>query len=173
MTEGCPEVRISLIAAMARNRVIGIENRLPWNLPEDLKRFRALTTGRPIVMGRKTYESIGRPLPNRENRIVTRQQGWSAPGVKVFASLFEALSAPVAEGLNSDEMFVIGGGEIYRQALPLVDRLYLTVIDQDFEGDAYFPDFSGLNLMEVASETRSEPLPYRFLTLERCKGKNR
>jgi dihydrofolate reductase len=175
---------ISLIAAMSQNRVIGIDNRLPWNLPEDLKRFRALTSNHVIVMGRKTYESIGKPLPNRENRVISRQENYSLKGARVFQTLEDALSAPiqnVAAGVGSDgkpapvlkvdEIFVIGGGEIYKQALPLADRIYLTVIDRDYEGDAFFPDFSGLKFVEVASEKRYEPLPYRFLTLER--GKNR
>jgi len=173
--------KISLIAAMSQNRVIGVGNRLPWNLPEDLKRFRTLTSGHVIVMGRKTYDSIGKPLPNRENRVITRQENYSLNGARVFATLEDALTAPIqnipagpgkdAPVLKFDEIFVIGGGEIYKQALPLADRIYLTVIDQDFEGDAFFPDFSGLKFVEVASEKRYEPLPYRFLTLER--GKNR
>jgi dihydrofolate reductase len=164
---------ISLIAAMSQNRVIGIGNHLPWNLPEDLKHFRALTSNHVIVMGRKTYESIGKPLPNRENRVITRQENYSLRGARVFATLEDALSAPIqdAPGMKTDEIFVIGGGEIYKQALPLADRIYLTVIDRDYEGDAFFPDFSGLKFVEVASEKRYEPLPYRFLTLER--GKNR
>jgi dihydrofolate reductase len=156
---------------MSQNRVIGVDNRLPWNIPEDLKRFRTLTSGHVIIMGRKTYESIGKPLPNRENRVITRQADFSVQGVGTFGSLEEALSAPIASAMAQDEIFVIGGGEIYKQALPLADRIYLTVIDQNFEGDAFFPDFSGLKFVEVASEKRYEPLPYRFLTLER--GKNR
>jgi len=178
-----------LIAAMSQNRVIGINNQLPWNIPEDLKRFRAVTANHVIVMGRKTYDSIGKPLPNRENRVITRQENYSLRGARVFPTLEDALSAPIqnipagpgtsglekdgkaAPALKFDEIFVIGGGEIYRQALPLADRIYLTVIDQDYEGDAFFPDFSGMNFVEVASEKRYEPLPYRFLTLER--GKNR
>lgn len=172
---------ISLIVAMSRNRVIGMDNRLPWNLPEDLKRFKALTTGHVIVMGRKTYDSIGKPLPNRENRVVTRQENYSLRGARVFASLADALTAPIetapagsgqsesgaAPVLTFDEIFVIGGAEIYKQALPLADRIYLTVIDKDYEGDAFFPDLSGMNFVEVASEKRYEPLPYRFLTLQR------
>jgi dihydrofolate reductase len=156
-----------LIAAMSSNRVIGVENRLPWNIPEDLKRFRALTANHVIVMGRKTFESIGRPLPGRDNRIITRQKDYRPEGVKVYSSLTDALKEPVPAELKSDEIFVIGGGEIYQQALKFADRIHLTVIDQEFEGDAYFPDFADLKFVEVASENRYEPLPYRFLTLQR------
>jgi dihydrofolate reductase len=156
-----------LIAAMSSNRVIGVENRLPWNIPEDLKRFRALTANHVIVMGRKTFESIGRPLPGRDNRIITRQKDYRPEGVKVYSSLADALKEPVPAELKSDEIFVIGGGEIYQQALKFADRIHLTVIDQEFEGDAYFPDFADLKFVEVASENRYEPLPYRFLTLQR------
>jgi dihydrofolate reductase len=158
---------ISLIAAMSSNRVIGTENRLPWSIPEDLKRFRALTAQHVIIMGRKTFESIGRPLPGRDNRVITRQKDYRPEGVKVYSSLADALKEPVPSGLKDDEIFVIGGGEIYTQALPFADRIHLTVIDQEFKGDAYFPDFADLNFVEVASENRYEPLPYRFLTLQR------
>jgi dihydrofolate reductase len=158
---------ISLIAAMSKNRVIGKNNRLPWNVPEDLKRFRALTANHVIIMGRKTFESIGRPLPGRDNRVITRQKDFSAEGVKTYGSLDAALREPVPAGLKDDEVFVIGGGEIYSQALPFADRIHLTVIDQEFDGDAFFPDFADLNFVEVASENRYEPLPFRFLTLQR------
>jgi dihydrofolate reductase len=157
---------ISLIAAMSSNRVIGVQNKLPWDIPEDLKRFRALTAGHVIIMGRKTFESIGRPLPGRDNRVVTRQKDYKPEGVKVYATLEAALAERVPDGLKDDEVFVIGGGEIYAQALPFADRLHLTVIDQEFKGDAYFPDFADLKFVEVARETRDMPLPYRFLTLQ-------
>jgi dihydrofolate reductase len=158
---------ISLIAAMSSNRVIGTENRLPWDIPEDLKRFRALTAQHVIVMGRKTFESIGRPLPGRDNRVITRQKDYHPEGVKVYSTLEAALEERVPDGMKNDEIFVIGGGEIYTQALPFADRIHLTVIDQEFKGDAYFPDFADLNFVEVAREIRDMPLPYRFLTLQR------
>lgn len=157
-----------LIAALARNRVIGGENRLLWHLPEDLKRFRALTSGHPVVMGRKTFESIGRPLPNRSNLVITRQPGWAAPGVRAFGSLEAALQA--ARGLpGAEKLFVIGGAEVYAQALPWADRLELTWIDREFEGDAFFPEFNSTEWVESAREEHSGPgeLSFAFVTLER------
>jgi dihydrofolate reductase len=158
---------ISLIAAMSSNRVIGVGNRLPWDIPEDLKRFRALTAGRVVIMGRKTFESIGRPLPGRDNRVITRQKDYRPEGAKVYSALEKALTEPVPQGMKNDEIFVIGGGEIYGQALRWADRIHLTVIDQEFQGDAFFPDFADLNFVEVARENRDMPLPFRFLTLQR------
>ena len=157
---------VSLIAAMSRNRVIGSQNRLPWHLPEDLKNFKLLTQGRPIVMGRKTYESIGRLLPGRENRIVTRQSGFVVEGARVFASLEDACRG---EG----EVFVIGGGEIYSQALAFADRVYLTVIDRDFEGDAYFPELDPDLFRETSREIHpaceGRDLSFCYVLLERKK----
>ena len=138
---------VSIIAAMADDqRVIGISNTLPWHLPEDLKHFRKMTTGHPILMGRKTYESIGRPLPKRENIVITRNANYQALGCVVKHSLEEA----IAHCTGRDEIFIIGGAELYKQAIPLADRMYLTeIIIQPpdrflvtFEGDAYFPEFS-------------------------------
>lgn len=126
---------ISLIAAMSKNRVIGNNNSLIWKLPADLKRFKELTTGTTVVMGRKTYESIGRPLPNRRNIIITRDELYSVDGCEVVNSLEEALLL-----CSLDNTFIIGGGEIYRQSLSIVDKIYLTIIHEDFEGDTYFPE---------------------------------
>ena len=127
---------IKIIVAMSKNRVIGNDNTLIWHLPEDLKRFKQLTTGNPIVMGRKTYESIGRPLPNRRNIIITRDTNYVADGCEIVNSLEEAFL------LTNSNCFVIGGGEIYRQALDKADRIYLTRIEKDFEGDTTFPNIS-------------------------------
>ena len=127
--------RLSLIVAMARNRVIGRDGKLPWHLPADLKRFRALTMGHHILMGRKTWESIGRPLPGRTSIVITRTAGYAAAGATVVHSLSEALES--ARG--DSEVFVIGGAEVYRDALPLADRIYLTELQADFEGDVLFP----------------------------------
>src|SRR5437867_8251794 len=127
---------LSIIAAMARNRVIGRDNRLPWHLPADLARFKQLTMGHWLLVGRKTYDSIGRPLPGRTIVVITRNKGFTAKGVLVAYSLAEAVR--MAAG---DEVFVAGGAQIYQQALPLARRMYLTILDQDFEGDAFFPDF--------------------------------
>ena len=130
---------LSLIAALAHQRVIGKDNRLLWHLPEDMAHFRATTRGRPVIMGRKTWESLPekfRPLPGRHNIVISRQPDYPAPGATLAASL-EAAIKLAGEG----EIFVIGGEAIYRQALPLAQRLYLTEIDRPFEGDAFFPEF--------------------------------
>ncbi len=138
---------ISIIAAMTEDqRVIGVSNTLPWHLPEDLKHFREMTTGHPILMGRKTYESIGRPLPKRENIVITRNADYQAKGCVIKHSLDEA----IAHCSGIDEIFIIGGAELYKQALNLADRMYLTEIiirplDSfliTFEGDAHFPEFN-------------------------------
>lgn len=127
---------LSLIAAMAKNRVIGRDNALPWRLPEDLRHFKATTLGKPVIMGRKTWESLGRPLPGRRNLVVSRNADYRAAGGEVFASLAAALAACCDE----PECFVIGGAELYRQALPLAQRIHLTEIGEDFAGDASFPE---------------------------------
>jgi len=131
-----PKPRIALIAAVDRNRAIGRDNRLPWHLPDDLKRFRDLTRGHAVIMGRKTFASIGRPLPNRLNVVLTRQPTYAPPGVTVLHSLDEALQACPPK----DTVFVIGGGEIYELALPLADVVYLTEVDAAVDGaDTHFP----------------------------------
>ena len=159
---------VSLIAAMSENRVIGKGNALPWQLPEDLKRFRQITKGHPVVMGRKTYESIGRPLPDRLNLVITRQSDWHAPGVEVFgsldAALDRALDVAVEKGLS--EVFIIGGGEIYAQALPRAQRLHLTRVAAQIEGDAFFPVFES-EFEEVAREGRPGDPSFAFVTYER------
>ena len=129
------EPRISLIAAVSENGVIGAQNRLPWHLPDDLRHFRAITTGHTIVTGRKNYESIGKPLPNRRNIVITHQRGYQAPGCEVVHSLTEALAMTAHE----PEVFVIGGAQLYAQALPLATRLYLTEVHATVAGDTHFP----------------------------------
>ena len=121
---------------MSKNRVIGNNNELIWKLSSDLKRFKELTTGHPVVMGRKTYESIGRPLPNRRNIIITRNSEYEVEGCEVVSSLEEALL------LSANDCFIIGGGEIYKQSLELADKIYLTLVHKDFEGDTQFPELS-------------------------------
>lgn len=137
------ETPVAMIAAMSRNRVIGVNNRLPWYLPEDLKRFKSLTQGKPLVMGRKTFESIGRALPGRLNIVITRDPHYQREGIRVCHSLDEALQLADHQALidGADEIMVMGGGEIYRQALVVADRLHLTEVDVEVEGDAFFPDF--------------------------------
>ena len=132
-------MRVSLIAAMARNRVIGRDNRLPWRLPPDLRRFKELTLGHALLVGRKTFESIGRPLPGRDMIVLSRRQGYAPEGVRVARSVQEALD--LARDAGESELFVAGGSEIYRQTLPVADRLHLTRIEEDVPGDAYFPDY--------------------------------
>lgn len=158
---------ISLIAAIDRNRVIGRDGRLPWHLPADLRHFREQTLGKPVLMGRKTFESIGKPLPGRTNIIVTRRFGYHADGCRVFDTLSAALdSCP-----DAPELMVIGGASIYVQALPLASRIYLTVIDTEVEGDAWFPEIDTGAWTETArSDHRadaSNQVDYSFRVLER------
>lgn len=156
---------ISLIAAMSQNRVIGRNGQLPWRLPADLQHFKQLTTGHTLIMGRKTFESVGKALPNRTNLVLSRQPNYSAANIEVFTTLADALAA-----VNPDEVevFVVGGGEIYAQALPLADRIYLTVVHQSFEGDAFFPDFSHEPLMETSRRDFFEgDLPFSIVQYDR------
>ncbi|PTU73016.1 dihydrofolate reductase [Pseudomonas mangrovi] len=134
---------LALIAALAANRVIGLDNRMPWHLPADLKHFKALTLGKPIIMGRKTWDSLGRPLPGRLNIVVSRQPGLRLEGAEVFADLATALARADqwASEQGVDELMLVGGAQLYEQGLPLADRLYLTRIDAEPEGDAFFPAF--------------------------------
>jgi dihydrofolate reductase len=152
--------RICVIAAMAANRVIGRNNALPWQLPADLKRFKALTMGHPVVMGRKTHESIGRPLPGRRNLVITRQRGYAAPGCDVVHSLDEALGACG----DAAEVFVIGGAELYRESLGRAHCLEFTEIHAAFEGDAVFPALAPGHWRESRREIHAaEPgIPFRF-----------
>ena len=140
--------RIALVAAVAHNGVIGADNRLPWRLPQDLQRFRALTTGHSIIMGRKTWESIGRPLSGRQNIVVTRQRDFRAPGAQVVGSIEAALAIAALP----EPVFVIGGETLYRAALPLASLLYLTEIERDFEGDARFPAYARQRWRETSRE---------------------
>ena len=132
---------LAIIVAIARNGIIGCTNEdgrgaLPWHLPEDLKHFKETTNGYPIIMGRKTWESLGRPLPNRRNVVISRQVNYVAPGAEVFTSLPAALAA-----VGDNPAFIIGGAELYRQALPLAGQLIITEVDMDAEGDTAFPPF--------------------------------
>ncbi|UCH53913.1 MAG: dihydrofolate reductase [Pseudomonadota bacterium] len=152
---------------MAQNRVIGIKNGLPWHLPNDLKHFRRITTGHPIIMGRKNFESIGKPLPQRTNIVVTRDRNYSAPGCIVVHSLAEALAA--AE--PASEAFIIGGAQIYEQALPTAKRMHLTLVHADVSGDTRFPDFVWSDWRIVDREDHNiddrHGQAYSFLTMER------
>jgi dihydrofolate reductase len=145
---------------MDRGRVIGRGNELPWHLPADLKFFKQTTLGHPILMGRKTYESIGKPLPGRQNIVLTRSADFSAEGCEVVHTPEEA----VARFAREDELFVIGGAEIFRLFMPYVDKMYITRIDYDFEGDTYFPEIEKSEWKLVSSEagTRDEKNPYDY-----------
>ncbi len=160
-------MKLSLIVAMANNRVIGIENRLPWHLPADLQHFKKITMGKPILMGRKTYESIGRPLPGRENIVLTRDKTFKPEGCTIYHSIDEALEATK----DYEEVMVIGGDSFYQQLISKADRLYLTFIDLDIKGDAFFPEYSLDEWIEVESDafsgTDETPFSYRFTVWER------
>jgi len=158
---------ISLIAAMASNRVIGINNTLPWHLPADFKHFKAITMGKPILMGRKTYESIGHPLPGRTNIIITNNSSYRAEGCHVVNSIDDALALT----RDDAEVMVIGGASFYQQTLPIAQRIYLTVIHHPFDGDAYFVEIADNEWHEVERNDydadEKNPYPYSFITFER------
>jgi len=159
--------KISIIVAMAQNRTIGVNNTLPWRCPEDLRHFKALTMGHHMIMGRKTFESIGRPLPGRTTVVVTRDRELNIEGCLVAHSLPDALAACS----NDSQIFIVGGAEIYAQAMPLVDTLYITEIQQDVTGDAHFPHFDKSAWLEAAREIRHQETPqaleYHFVTYRR------
>ena len=158
---------ISLIAAMDRNRLIGAENRLPWHLPADLQHFKALTMGKPIIMGRVTFESIGRPLPGRHNIVVTSDSAFDAEGCTVVHSVDQALAA----ASRHPEAMVIGGAALYGQLLARARRMYLTLVDGEFEGDVYFPAWATSEWRELERQDRQpddrNPHPHSFVILER------
>ncbi len=159
---------ISLIVAMAQNRTIGLNNTLPWRCPEDLKHFKALTMGHHMIMGRKTFDSIGKPLPGRTTVVVTRDRALQIEGCLVAHSLQEAIAACTGD----TEAFIVGGAELYAQALPLVDTLYITEMQQVVAGDAHFPDFDRKVWCETVREKHSQempqPLDYHFVTYRRA-----
>jgi dihydrofolate reductase len=159
--------RVSLVAALAKNRVIGAGNALPWRLPEDLWHFKTLTMGHAIIMGRKTFESIGRPLPGRTNIVVTRSPAFAAPGCTIVNSPAAALAAC----RGSDEVFVIGGAELYRALLDRTDWMHLTEIDRNFEGDAWFPEFDRQQWQEISRQpVTGAALPCAFVVYKRTQS---
>lgn len=171
MTDAHPRPRIVLVVAAAEHGVIGHEGKMPWHLPADLRRFRRITMGKPVVMGRKTFESIGRPLPGRHNIVLTRSAGWSAPGVTVAADFAEALAA-AGRGPNAaaDEVMVIGGAEIYALARPLASRIELTRIHSAPDGDTFFEAPESAQWAEVAREdhgAEGETPAHSFLSFVR------
>lgn len=164
---------ISAIAAMSENRVIGVNNQLPWHIPEDLRHFKACTLNKSIIMGRKTYESMKGPLPKRQNIVLTRQNNYSVPeGVQLFESLETALETLRSHSNEDEEVFIVGGAEVYKQSLELVDHLYLTVVEKKFEGDAFFPEVDFNQTFEITKEIKSsqtapQELSYRFIWASR------
>jgi dihydrofolate reductase len=166
-------IRLAVIVAAAENGVIGRNNKLPWHLPEDLRYFRQVTMGKPIVMGRKTFESIGRPLPGRTNIVITRNPDFRVEGVEVVRSLDEALSlaGDIAVVDGAEELVVIGGSEVYGLAIPRADRLYLTRVHASVEGDAWLPEIDWRAWRETARERHAAATPdsydYSFIVYER------
>lgn len=158
------EQKISIIAAIGKNREIGKAGGLLWRIPEDLKRFKEITMGHPIIMGRTTYQSIGRPLPGRDNIVVTRDLGFRAGGCTIVHSLEEAFQ----QAQNNNEIFIIGGGQIYQQTLPLATKLYLTLVEKEFpEADTYFPDYSEFTKIVHEENREGSSYRYKFLELEK------
>lgn len=162
---------ISLLVAMDRNHVIGYENDMPWHLPKDLKHFKEKTTGHTMIMGRKTFDSIGRVLPNRKNIILTQQKDYRINGADIIHSLDEVYER---EKQNpNEELFIIGGGNLFKQVLPYADRMYITKIDEKFAGDTYFPTFNQSNWVltkeEKGIKDDKNPYNYYFLQYDRRK----
>ena len=160
----------TLVVAMARNRVIGRDNQLPWRLPDEIAYFKRVTMGHPIVMGRRTYESIGKPLPGRQNIVVTHDRAYKAPGCTVVGSLAEAWEAAG----DAAEVCVIGGTSLFRESLPIADRIHLTLVEAEVAGDTYFPEFDRgewreTEVMRHAADER-HAYPFRILLLERKPG---
>jgi dihydrofolate reductase len=157
--------RIYLIAAVAKNGVIGANGKLPWHLPEDLKHFKNLTLGHPVIMGRRTWESLGKPLPGRENIVISRKAGFEAPGASVASTIAAAVALCSGEPLA----FVIGGAEIYAAALPLADGLVLTEIQKDYEGDTRFPDWDrqAWRVSQKETHTSTDGVRFDFVLYER------
>ena len=171
-------MKLAVIVAQSENRVIGRNNKLPWHLPEDLKYFKSVTMGKAIIMGRKTFESIGRPLPGRTNIVVSRNPDYQAAGIEVVHDLASAISK--AESLSlingNEEALIIGGSQLYGQALALTDRLYLTQVHAEVDGDAYFPAIDRQEWQQVGCEAFSadgcNPYDYSFLVLDRLSDKS-
>ena len=160
-------MKISIIVAMAQNNVIGFQNKMPWHLPAELQYFKQVTMGKPIIMGRKTYESIGKPLPGRKNIVITSQQDYQADGISIVHSLDAALQ----QVQDAPEVMIIGGAKIYEQAVHLANRMYVTVIDHCFEGDTFFPHWDTHLWQVIAQMTyaadEKNPYAYKTMTLER------
>ncbi|HVE72699.1 MAG TPA: dihydrofolate reductase [Thermoanaerobaculia bacterium] len=164
-------MKLSLLAALSTNNVIGRDNQVPWRLSTDLKRLKAMTMGHHVILGRKTYESVGRPLPGRTNVVITRQESYAPEGVTVVHSLEEAVR--VAERNGDDEAFLLGGAEIYAQAMHRADRMYLTRVHAEVDGDTWFPEFDDVSEWQLTDSEHFDAdekneYPFSFLTYERA-----
>lgn len=161
--------KIIAIVALDENHAIGLNNKLPWHLPADLRHFKEVTLGKPIIMGRKTFESIGRPLPGRKNIIVTRDKNFSAIGCDIVHSLPDAIQA----ASDVDEIFIIGGAQLFAEAMPLVQQLYLTIIHENFKGDTFFPPLNSAEWRETHREDHEVDekniYRYSFITMQRIR----
>jgi dihydrofolate reductase len=157
--------RVSMIAAMSQNYVIGKNNKLPWHIPEDMKHFRDITRGHAVIMGRKTYESMGKPLPNRINIVISRNTNYSTEGCVVVQSLEKAIEE--AKRSEAEEIFIIGGAEIYQLGLEIADRIYLTIIHQNFDGDTFFPKHPQFTKEIERTKYNNSEYEFEFLILEK------
>ena len=159
------QLKISIIAAIGQNRELGKDNKLLWNIPEDMERFKTITMGHPVVMGRKTYESIGHPLAGRINIVLTKDKNFKAEGVLVAHTFEEAVS--IGESRNSNEIFVIGGGKVYHHTIKLADKLYLTVVEGKFDADTFFPNYADFKRVLYKRESSNGQYKYTFLELSK------
>lgn len=156
---------VSIIAAIDKNRALGKDNKLLWHIPEDMKWFKSHTSGHPVIMGRKTFESIGKALPNRLNIVISRNLSYRAPGCTVVETLEKGIDIAVQS--DNTEVFIIGGGTVYAQALPFADRLYLTIVDGLYDADTFFPQYDSFNSIIFKEEKQNSELKYTFLILEK------
>lgn len=164
--EKCQDSMISAIAIISKNLGLGKDNKLLFHIPGELPRFKKITTGHPIIMGRKTFESLGRPLPGRTNIVITKDKQYRHPGIIIVYSLDEAIKKAQSQA-GSEEIFVIGGGQVFTEAMPQTNRLYLTVVDKNSEADTFFPDYSDFKKVISKEDRLDWEVPYSFLILER------
>ena len=170
MNQQLTDLDINHIVACAHNRTIGADGGLPWHIPEDFRWFKKVTMGHPVIMGRRTYESIGRPLPGRLNLVISRNKDWQAPGVETFTSIEAALD--YCKSVTADwghEVYIIGGGELYAATLPLVDRIFLTEIDLKVDGDTFYPEIPADQFLVVSEEARDSSPNFKWLVYKRVK----
>ncbi len=166
------EIILSHMVAASQNNVIGLKNNLPWHIPEDLKYYKTKTTGKPLIMGRKTFESLGKALPDRLNIVVTRNKSFKAKNTVIFSSVKKCINFCKQKKIiqkYGTEIFIIGGGEIFSQTIDIVDRLYITRIYKDYEGDTFYPEIPKNKFKEMSRIDRTEPVPFSFLIFERIK----